>query len=178
LRREDFSCHGSTRPPYSPQKTEAEAGKARGEKTMKRFIGIVLALLLCVPAVQAEKPGPAEQATGAGAPDWKPPLKSQPLFGPLPRQKPEPYMPYQRRPRVHVTPNGIFVGTDEEFRKREEKRQAERKQLEAGAERIRQMEQQYAERSREKGKNALIGLGIVAAVLLVCVLASGSKPTT
>lgn len=149
-----------------------------GEKTMRRFIGIVLAQLLCVPGVRAEKPSPAEQATGARAPDRKPLRKSQPLFGPLPGQKPDPSVPYRRMPRSHVTPNGVFVGTDEEFRKREENRQAERKQLEAGVERIRQMEQRFAERSREKGKSALIALGIVVAVHLVRLLAAGSKPTT
>lgn len=146
---------------------------------MRRFIGVVLAqLVVCVPGVRAEKPEAAGQAVRAKAPDRKPLLKSRPLFGPLPGQKPEPYVPYHRMPRIHVTPSGVFFGTDEEFRKREEKWQAERKQLEAGAQRIRQMEQQFAERSREKGKSALIGLGIVAAVVLVRVLASGSKPTT
>jgi hypothetical protein len=144
---------------------------------MRWFIGIVLAqLVVCVPGVRAEKPQVAGQAAGARATDWKPLLKSQPLFGQWPGQKTEPYVPYDRMPHIHVTPNGVFYGTDEEFRKREEKWRAERQQLEAGAERIRQMEQQFAERSREKGKNALIGLGIVAAVLFVRVLASGSKP--
>jgi hypothetical protein len=144
---------------------------------MRRFIGIVLVqLLVCVPGVRAEKPEAAGRAA-AKAPDRKPILKSQSLFGSLPGQKPEPFVPYSRMPRIQVTPNGVFSGTDEEFRKREEKWQAERKQLEAGAERIRQIEQQFAERRREKGKSALIGLSIVVAVLLVRVLAGGSKPT-
>jgi len=146
---------------------------------MKWLIGIVLVqFVVCVPGVWAEKPGAAAQAPGAKAPDWKSRLEGQSPFAPLPGQKPKPYVPYQRMPHIRLTPKGIFVGTDEEFRKLEEKWRAERKQLEAGAERIRQMEQQFAERRREKGKSALIGLGIVAVVLFVRVLASGSKPAT
>lgn len=142
---------------------------------MRRFIDTVLTLIVvCVPAVQAEEPGAAGRAAKDRVPEKKSVVEGPWVIRPQTGQKP--FVPYDRMPRIHVTPHGIFYGTDEDLRKREAKRRLEEKKLREGMERVRQMKQEFSERKRKKTNATLIVVGIVVSVLFFRLVTAGSKP--
>jgi hypothetical protein len=69
---------------------------------------------------------------------------------------------------MRTRPDGtIYFATDAEQRRIEQRRAEERRRLEEGAKRLKQMEDQYAQRQAEKGRSGLIALAIVGGILLL-----------
>ncbi len=137
---------------------------------MRRLFWLVIVLVAApVPGLRAAAPGvPPTKCTTGERIERDRRRTSLRLNYSLEDLKRLDFRPLSQRPTMRTRPDGtIYFATDAEQRRIEQKRAEERRRLEEGAKRWKQMEDQYAQRQAEKGRSGLIALAIVGGILLL-----------